>query len=112
MRDGFRCILTGVFDYTSTRQNPELDQLRRSINARAATVQACHILNESTMQDVDPTGTSEESTVSNKVCAATVSRVLHCPDRPHLPLRQSMLSQLCPFSNTSDLEVMQKNSLK
>jgi len=76
-RDGFRCMITGAFDYTSTQQNSELDQLCLSLDASTVTVQASHILNESTMQGIDPTGSSEESTVTNKTeYAATAMAIL------------------------------------
>ena len=75
-RDGFHCMLTGMYDYKSTQQSSELDQLRRSRRARAATVQACHILNQSTMQGVDPTGDSEENTIVQTSYAATAMSFL------------------------------------
>jgi len=66
-RDGYRCVLTGMFDDTSTRGNRKLEQLCVDLGAASATVEARHILNGSTMQEIDPTGDSH-------VCTATVSR--------------------------------------
>ncbi|KAF9654326.1 hypothetical protein BDM02DRAFT_3106658 [Thelephora ganbajun] len=65
-RDDYRCILTGMFDRTSLRFSRELDQLRRGLDATFTTIQACHILNESTMQGIDPTGASEDTAVMSK----------------------------------------------
>ena len=66
-----------MFDNTSLKRSRELDKLRRDLGASYATIQACHILNESTMQGIDPTGASEDRTVTDKVCALTGSRAPH-----------------------------------
>ena len=58
-----------MFDRTSLRRNHELKQLCDRLGTASTTVQACHILNESTMQGIDPTGTSDKDTVVNKVRA-------------------------------------------
>jgi hypothetical protein len=78
-RDGFRCMVTGMFDYTSIRKSPELKKMCSDQKTTSATVQACHILNESTMQGIDPSGGSEKTTVVNRVRAVAVSRVLRYP---------------------------------
>jgi hypothetical protein len=78
-RDGFRCMVTGMFDGTSMKTNHELRKMCSDLNAFSTTVQASHILNESTMQDIDPAGGSEKTTVINKVCAVAVPRILRCP---------------------------------
>jgi hypothetical protein len=71
-RDGYRCMLTGMFDRTSLKCNRELRQQCDDLpGATATTVQACHILNESTMRGIDPTGASDVDTVTNKVCTFT-----------------------------------------
>lgn len=69
-------VLTGLFGYTSTRKSPHLDRLRRGIGARTTAIQACYILNELTMRDIDPTGSSGKMIVLNKVCVVTASRAL------------------------------------
>jgi len=74
-RDGYRCTLTGVFYRTSIPQNRELKRLCDDIPS--TTVQACHILNESTAQGIDFTG-SGEITAVNEVCADVVSQVIRC----------------------------------
>ena len=71
-----------MFDDTSLKRSRELDKLCLDLGASCATIQACHILNESTMQGVDPTGASEERTVTDNVCAATMSRVSRRPPSP------------------------------
>ena len=87
-------MLTGMFDNISLKRSRELDKLRRDLGASYVTIQACHILNESTMQGVDPTGASDESTVTDKVCAVTASRAPRRPHHPHASSRQSTLSTL------------------
>jgi len=51
VRDNFRCILTGMFDYTSTRKSSELSQRCDDLCIANATVIACHIVNELTAHD-------------------------------------------------------------
>jgi len=69
----------------------KLEQQCHDLGADAVTVQTCHILNRMTMVDVDPTGTSEESTVTNKVSPA---RVLHHPPHSGPSSRQATLPLL------------------
>ena len=83
MRDGFRCMLTGMFDDTSLKRNRELGRLCDGLTGIPSSIQMCRILNGSAMQDIDPTMDSEKSTVINKVCDVTVSRVLRCPPHSH-----------------------------
>ena len=66
-RDGFRCIITGMIDQKSFEDNAALRDVTNRDGASIATVNACHILNESTMQGTDPAGISEDSAVINKV---------------------------------------------
>jgi len=74
-RDGYRCVLTGMFDDTSAQENRKLEQLCVDLGAASTTVEARHISNGLTMQNTDPAGGSEESTTMNKVCrAATAPR--------------------------------------
>jgi len=72
-------MVTGVFDLTSIQNARQLDQERRNLGVGALPIQACHIFNDSTMVDIDPSGTSKKHTVANKVCTATVSPVLRRP---------------------------------
>ena len=81
-RDGFRCMVTGLFDRTSMRQSRTLKQSCVDLGAASATVQACHILSESTMQGVDPAGDSENAATVNKVCGIGVSCSLLPPPIP------------------------------
>ena len=64
-RDGFRCMVTGLFDDTSLNKSTELRSMHENLGGMPVTVETCHILNESTTQGI---GTSEKSTVANKVC--------------------------------------------
>jgi len=73
-RDGYRCMLTGMFDDASLDLSHELRELRAQAGAVRSTIQACHILGESTMQNVDPAGGGEQRATMHKVCAATVSQ--------------------------------------
>ena len=93
-RDGFRCMLTGMFDLTSTKKNEELAQLCDTMGAFSVVVQTSHILNESTMQDIDPQGGGEKVTVLNKARATDTSRVLCCPPSPTSFSRRNMLPTL------------------
>jgi len=64
-------MVTGAFDRKSVKLSPELDQERRVLGATFNAVHACHILGESIMQGIDPTGGIEESSVTNKVCSVS-----------------------------------------
>jgi len=64
-------MLTGLFDFQSTLNSPELDHIRRDMEIRRVVVQTCHIVGEATMQGIDPADSSGEGTVANKVCAVT-----------------------------------------
>ena len=66
-RDDFRCMVTGMLDRTLARRcQPLLDaSLRERI--KLGEVQTAHILNESTMQGIDPEGASKEGATMNKV---------------------------------------------
>ena len=67
-RDGFRCMVTGMFDDTSLNKSAELRSIHESLDGgMPITVETCHILNESTTQGI---GTGDKSTVVN-------CRVLH-----------------------------------
>ena len=75
MRDGFRCMLTGYFDRASVERSPALAQQCNDADCGVITVDACHILNEPTMQDIDHAMVSENSAGTNKVCAVAAPRV-------------------------------------
>jgi len=66
-RDGFRCIITGMINKKSLQSNAALRDIAKRDGASTAQVNACHILNESTMQGTDPAGISGESAVTSKV---------------------------------------------
>ena len=105
MRDGHRCLLTGSFDETSAEKSHELREQRTRQRAGTNVIAACHILNESTMQGVDPTVASENNLMINKVCAVTSPVV----SRPHHQRSRQLTPVLpWPFLIPSDL----KNSLK
>jgi len=72
-RDGYRCMLTGLFDDASLNRSRELRELCSLAGAASGDIQACRILGEP-MQDVDPAGGDEQRATPHKVCAATVSR--------------------------------------
>lgn len=75
-------MLTGMIDDTSLRRNHELEEQCREGGTGSTIVQACYILNESTMQGVGPIGDDDEGTMTNEVRAFAVFCVL-C--RPLLP---------------------------
>ncbi|KAH0835502.1 hypothetical protein J3R83DRAFT_9177 [Lanmaoa asiatica] len=49
-RDGYRCMITGMFDSDSLLHRTELQAMATRNHVHEATVQTCHILNESTVQ--------------------------------------------------------------
>ncbi|KAH0835410.1 hypothetical protein J3R83DRAFT_9030 [Lanmaoa asiatica] len=49
-RDGYRCMVTGMFDSDSLLHRTELQVMATGDHVHEATVQTCHILNESTIQ--------------------------------------------------------------
>lgn len=60
-------MITGMFDSTSLNDCADLNDMAIRDDIVAVTVETCHILNESTMQGIDPTGASEDVAVVNKV---------------------------------------------
>ncbi|KAG6375712.1 hypothetical protein JVT61DRAFT_3287 [Boletus reticuloceps] len=65
-RDGFRCMVTGMLDRSSVGGcQVLLDEAQRE-DINAVTVEAVHILNESTMQGIEPEGISEDTAAVNK----------------------------------------------
>ncbi|KAF8257881.1 hypothetical protein EI94DRAFT_1756444, partial [Lactarius quietus] len=62
--NGFRCLLTGAFDKTSTKHSTQLHELSRLTGV--CHLVACHILSESTMQGIDLTGTSKDVRIMDK----------------------------------------------
>ncbi|KAI9457548.1 hypothetical protein HD554DRAFT_2030008, partial [Boletus coccyginus] len=63
--DGYRCMFTCTFDCNSVSRCTELEAM--ATLEPVVTVQTCHILNEPTIQGIDPTGTSKDSAVVNKI---------------------------------------------
>jgi len=55
-RDGFRCIITGMINQKSLESSAALRGVAKRDGASMATIKACHILNESTMQGTGPDG--------------------------------------------------------
>ena len=66
-RDGFRCMITGMINRKSFESSAALRDVAKRDGASKTIINACHILNESTMQGTDPAGISEDSSVINKV---------------------------------------------
>lgn len=66
-RDGFRCMVTGMLDRGSVRRCQPLlhESLRKGI--RVIEVETAHILNEPTMQGIDPEGGGKEGVTMNNV---------------------------------------------
>ncbi|KAJ3926772.1 MAG: hypothetical protein NXY57DRAFT_689536 [Lentinula lateritia] len=51
-RDGYQCMITGVWDTNSLERNIELNELLVKSRGYEATVQTCHILSQSIMQGI------------------------------------------------------------
>lgn len=70
-RDGFRCLLTGLFDETSTEEDPKLDAMCIQLDTGSTNVAPCRIWCK--MQGVDPIGGSGTGRDFDKVCAIIFS---------------------------------------
>ena len=57
-RDGFRCIITGMFDSGSLKKSEAMRDMAKRDGANGVVICPCHILSESTTQGTDPTGIS------------------------------------------------------
>ena len=66
-RDDYRCMITGLLDENSVSHCVELQAIAARDRTCSVTIQTCHILSESTTQDVDPMGISEDSAAAKKV---------------------------------------------
>ena len=64
-------MVTGSFDTRSLDRNRELARECDDLGDISATIQACHILGDSAVRDIDSTRSSGK-TVENKVCTVTV----------------------------------------
>ena len=62
-RDGYRCMITGMFDRGSLKRSAALRKIAESEGVNGVTIHACHILNESTTQGIDPEGNKVENKV-------------------------------------------------
>jgi len=83
-RDGHRCLLTGNFNKQSTKNIKEVRDMCISLRAGTCIVAVCHILSESTMRGVDPTGSSEDSRVVDKSLSPVFRRISPSPmDQTH-----------------------------
>ena len=60
-------MVTGMLDETSLNKSAALQEMAERDGANGVTVHACHILNESTTQGIDPEGISDHSATVNKV---------------------------------------------
>ncbi|KAJ7072883.1 hypothetical protein C8F01DRAFT_973337 [Mycena amicta] len=49
LRDGYRCTLTGIYDYDSCQEMPDLDAECATSNATQSNVQCAHIFSESAL---------------------------------------------------------------
>lgn len=81
-RDGFQCMITGLFDGDSCCNCPELKAVAYQYDVPAFDIKTAHIVNKSTMQLIDPNGISEYSVVIN---------VRFNPWVPCLPLYSSVI---------------------
>ena len=70
VRDGFRCVITGHFDYNSAQKNKELKQERDSNNIDMCHTECAHIFPESTNAKISGDGGAD------KVCF--FSHLLRC----------------------------------
>ena len=61
-----------MFNETSVKDMKEVKDMCTSLGATFCMVAACHVLSESTVQGIDPTGSSG-TRVEAKVCAVTLS---------------------------------------
>ena len=84
-RDGYLCLLIGLFDGISVLRSHELREELIRIRTTTAPIAACHILSETTTKGVDPTGGSTDSRVINKVCAVIFSSLHSRPPPPSPP---------------------------
>ena len=110
-RDGFRCALTGTFDKVSVRVNSEVahELEAESDTFWRDTVIACHIVKESAMQGVDPSGDGEGGSGVNEVWDIGLPIPLH---NLHLSSRHIISPMLLPFLNALDLRISSKHSLR
>ncbi|KAJ7753670.1 hypothetical protein DFH07DRAFT_1030535 [Mycena maculata] len=53
-RDGYRCMLTQIYDGTSCRKHPAVRKLAEAAHATSAVINACHIFNETVLQNIEP----------------------------------------------------------
>jgi hypothetical protein len=65
-RDGFRCIITGIFDEESLNKNVVLRDMAGLDGANGAIIYTCRILGGSTTQGTDRAGIGEDSAGVNK----------------------------------------------
>ncbi|KAJ7673290.1 hypothetical protein DFH06DRAFT_1467646 [Mycena polygramma] len=56
-RDGYRCMLTQIYDETSCRKHPAVRKLAEAAHATSAVINACHIFNETVLQNIEPNQT-------------------------------------------------------
>jgi len=74
VRDGFRCVVSGRYDYGSMKASAELLEESKRSGKSTTTVECCHILSESILQVADPSNPEKE--VKKRTHAVTVLSVL------------------------------------
>ena len=80
-----------------------------SLGTGVCTVAVCHIMSESTMQDIDPTGSSGDWRVEAAVCPVTLQSFV--APHHHQWSRQVTPALPSPFLDPSDLRNLLKVSL-
>ena len=63
-RDGYWCMVTGRLDLNSVRHCQALGDEAEREHITVAMIETAHILNESTMQGIDPEGTGKDATAN------------------------------------------------
>ncbi|KAJ7710972.1 hypothetical protein B0H17DRAFT_914470 [Mycena rosella] len=54
IRDGYKCMLTGLYDETSCTKHPAVRELADEVEASTGLIVTSHIFNEAVLQNVDP----------------------------------------------------------
>ncbi|KAJ7840127.1 hypothetical protein B0H13DRAFT_2416453 [Mycena leptocephala] len=66
LRDGYRCTLTGIYDFDSCKNHPELEARRVAANTTKSNIQCAHIFSESA-QDGEKTDYAANATAILKM---------------------------------------------
>ncbi|KAJ7755330.1 hypothetical protein DFH07DRAFT_821852 [Mycena maculata] len=54
IRDGYKCMLTGLYDETSCTKHPAVRELADQVEASTGLIVTAHIFNEAVLQNIDP----------------------------------------------------------